>query len=503
LTVLLGIDIGTTHLKVAAFDEAAGLISLKKAATRICYDDKGWGYYQADEIWNEIAGLIKQISIELDGTGVDTVSVASMGETIVPIDASGNVCFDAIAWFDVRARPQAESAGKRLGSEIFFRITGHEPNPVFPLFKILWIRENHPKIYAKAQKWLQMADYIYWCLCREYATDYTLASRTLAMNINRCQWSDEIIKRFNLKTGLFPPMIQSGTPVGRITLDASRKTGLLEGTPVVVGGHDHQCATLAAGIKPGENVLDSSGTAESFLFVSETGASVPPKNEGLRVCRYLDPSNYVSWGGIISSGDSVNWAVNLLLADIPDANSRYEAITERTTALPKSGALLFLPHLRGSGAPSWNPEDKGAFLGIRSNHSQSDLLGAVFTGLSFQTRMIIELQQTVSKSSIKRIRTVGGGSTIPAWQQIKADVTAKIVEIPAIEEATLLGAAILAGVGISVYENIYNGPDRVHQIKARYFPNPENTGYYERLFTVYKEASAQVSAISKKLDAVF
>ena len=122
-------------------------------------------------------------------------------------------------------------------------------------------------------------------------------------------------------------------------------------------------------------------------------------------------------------------------------------------------------------------------------------------GLSFQTRIIIELQESVSKTSITGICTVGGGAGIPAWQQIKADVTGKIVEIPEIQEATLLGAAILSGVGISVYENIYDGSDKVNKMKERYFPAPEKTDYYERLFTVYKEACGSVSDISKKLDA--
>ena len=502
MAVLLGIDIGTTHLKVAAFDEEAMPIILKKCPTKTYYDDNAWGFYRPDEIWQQIAGLIHQITVELGSTRVDAVSIASMGETIVPIDADGEACFDAICWFDSRARSQTDSAAEHLGIESFFRITGHEPNPVFPLFKILWVRENYPHVYKTARKWLQMADYLYWRLSGECATDFTLASRMMAMDITRCQWSEELIRRFDLQTDLFPPIIKSGTAVGKISPPASRITGLLEGTPVVVGGHDHQCATLAAGTKPGKKVLDSSGTAESFLFISDEGASVPLKFEGLRICRYLDPANYVSWGGIISSGDSVDWSVRMLLSDISGKNARYESVEQLAMRPPKTGPLLFLPHLRGSGAPFWRPEDKGAFIGIRSTHSRNDLLGAVFTGLSFQTRMIIELQEDVSKSAIEGICTVGGGSRIPAWQQIKADVTGKIVEIPDVEEATLLGAAILSGVGIGIYDNIYDGSDKVNKLKKRYLPRPENTEYYEQLYPVYREACRRISDISKKLEDV-
>jgi len=323
----------------------------------------------------------------------------------------------------------------------------------------------------------------------------------LAMNINKCQWSQELFKHFNLKVDRFPPIIKSGTTIGGISSEASRKTGLREGTPVVVGGHDHQCATLAAGIRPGEKVFDSSGTAESFLFVSGKGASVPSKYQGLRMCRYLDPQNYVFWGGIISSGDSVDWSGSLLFSDVADKSRRYAALKDLATAQPAAPALLFLPHLRGSGAPFWDPEDKGAFLGLRSSHTRLDLLRAVFMGLSFQSRMIIELQEEVSKSRISVICTAGGGSSIPAWQQIKADITGKTVEIPQVEEATLLGAAILSGVGIGVYETIYDGPARIRKIKAIFSPKLKNTEYYDRLFGVYTEACGLVSGISKKLES--
>lgn len=500
MTVLLGIDIGTTYWKVAAFDENAEVIAFKKTSAKTYYDANGWGYYNPDEIWDEVTQLIKQITIALDDIHIDAISVTSMGETIVPIDAEGNICFSAIAWFDTRARLQAESVEKTLGLEEIFRITGLEPNPIFPLFKLLWIRDTYPQIYHRAQKWLQMADYIYWCLCGEYATDYTLASRTLALDINTNQWSYELIKRSDLKTDIFPPIIKSGTVIGKITKTVSGKTGLLEGTPVVVGGHDHPCATLAAGIKPGEKVLDSSGTAESFLFISEAGALVPPKFEGLRICRYLDPSNYVSWGGIISSGDAVDWSLNQLLSDVSEKNSRYESLKEMINAKPSAGPLLFLPHLRGSGAPFWRPEDRGAFLGIRSNHSRYDLLWAVFTGLCFQARIILELQEKVSESSIKSICTVGGGSRISVWQKIKANVTGKIVEIPEVNEASLLGAAILAGVGIGVYKNIYEGSNKVNKIKKRYYPDSEKKGFYESLFEIYKEACRCLSDINRKIE---
>jgi xylulokinase len=500
VTVLLGIDIGTTNWKVSAFGEDARLISLKKTSTKTYYDENGWGYYNPEEIWDEIAQLIKQITTELNGTPIDAVSVTSMGETIVPIDEKGNVCFNAIAWFDTRARTQAESVRKELGLKKIFNITGLEPNPIFPLFKLLWIKDTYPEIYKKAQKWLQMADFIYWRLCGEFVTDYTLASRTLAMDIHTCQWSHELINCFNLKTDLFPPIIKSGTVIGKVSRDVYKKTGLLEGTAVVVGGHDHPCATLAAGVKPGENVLDSSGTAESFLFVSDADAAVPLRFDGLRICRFLDPLNYVSWGGIISSGAAIDWSLKLLLSDIPDQNSRYDFFKEVTNIRTKTGSLLFLPHLRGSGAPFWKAEDKGAFLGLQSRHSRYDLIWAVLTGLCFQARLITELQQKISKASIKSICTVGGGSRIKIWQQIKADVTGKIVKIPEVIEASLLGAAILAGVGIGVYEDIYHGSEKVNKIKEKYYPDGTNKGFYEGLFSIYKEACGCLSDINKKLD---
>ncbi|GAA0181807.1 xylulokinase [Clostridium sediminicola] len=510
MAILLGIDIGTTNWKAVAFDENGEILALKKTPTKTKYDDQKRGYYDPIELWNETATLIREVVKELDGAKIDALSVTSMTEAIVPIDENGEPCFNIMAWFDTRAREQAEKAVEIIGKEKLFSITGLEPNPIFPIFKIMWIKDHYPEVYDKSVKFLQMADYIYWCLCRKFATDFTIASRTLAMDLNKNAWSEGIFDKLDLRNDLFPEIFKSGTVLGNVTEEACEKTGLSSDTPIVVGGHDHPCATLASGIKPGMKVMDSSGTAESFLFVSKVDSKVPDKFDGLRIARHLDPRYYVSWGGIISSGVSVLWAMDNILSAKKIAEEKGVSYNDVVSELVKevenvpvgANGVMYIPHLRGSGAPTWNPADKGTFLGLNATTTSNEMIRAVFEGLSFQARMILELQEKTAGVIAESICTVGGGTNFTLWQQIKSDITGKVIEIPAVEEGTAHGAALLAGVGIGVYKDMHEASMKVAKIKKRYYPNPEIKEKYDELYEIFKDACVAVSGINNRLDNI-
>lgn len=501
--LLLAIDIGTTNLKVAAFTGDGICVGLKKTATITHYDAHGNSYYRTQEIWGAITGLLQELTSSLNEP-ILAISATSMAEALVPIDQAGHEIYDIITWFDTRAGQEAAEIIQKIGRDRLFQITGLDPNPIFPICKMLWMKRNHPSVFERAVKWLQMTDYMMFKLAGALATDYTLATRTLAFDVIKNDWSDEILDAVAFSRTLFPPIVESGTVVGIVNEAASAQTGIPAGVPVVMGGNDHPCAGLAAGVLNGNRILDSSGTAESFLYVSSKNQTPIMQPKGQRTCRYLDKERFALWGGIISSGASFEWAYQTLTSvevwGLTQNQPEYSQILEQVSEVPPgSNGVMFLPHLRGSGAPYWDPRMTGAFIGLKSTTTQQALLRSVMEGLAFQARMIVEMHEAISGTTVEALCVVGGSSKNLLWQQIKADVLQKPLEISKEPEATLLGAALLAGVGVQLFEDMTQASIKVSRGNHRLLPDPEHQDIYQDLYEIYLEACQVTQRLSHRL----
>ena len=504
--LLLGIDIGTTNWKAVVYDGQGRPQVLKKTAALTHYDSQGWGYYDPAELWAQVARIIRE-AVDAVGGRVDALSVTSMGESVVPLDSQGQPTHPFIAWFDTRSVQQAERIAREVGRERLFALTGLEPNAIFSLAKIMWIREHEPQAYQKARVWLQMADYVLYRLTGLFATDYSLASRTLMFDLHRNVWSDELLDQFDVAKENLPEIMRSGTRLGGVSPIAASETGLQTGTPVVVGGHDHPCAALASGVQLGLKTLDSSGTAESFVTISQPDAPPPATFAHMRMCRFLDQRCYTVFGGILAAGASFDWAIerfgSLIDWGVADSKVDYSRIETVAAQVPiGADGLLFLPHLRGSGAPHWKPRDRGAMLGLTSSHSSPYLIRAVIEGLAMQARWIVETTKAITGIEADALVCVGGGARIALWQQIKADVLGRKVEAPDVPEATSLGAALLAGIGIGVYPDMIAAARTVYSPGQVFSPRPDQTARYEPLYRLFQQAYAATTVINTGLDAL-
>ena len=508
MRVLIGIDIGTTNWKVGAFSEDGRLLSLHKTPTVTRSYGPDADFYDPDQLWQSVARLAQSVVAECGAEEITAVSVTSMAESVVPIDRTGAAIFPIIPWFDTRARREAAYLADLIGVERLFEITGADPNPIFGLPKILWIKANQPDVFERAAKWLQMADFIYLKLCGVQVTDYSLASRMLAFDLSNGIWSAEILAKAGVSEETLPEIALSGQVIGSVNSVAAQATGLPVGIPVVVGGHDHLCATLPTGVALGNKVLDSSGTAESFIFLAQKRPEMLQSFRGLRVGSYLDPDRYAFWGGIISSGKSVDWGVERLVSaaewGITRGEFTYDDLMDQIASVPPGAdGALYLPHLRGSGAPYWDPRSKGAFLGLKSRHTNRELLRALFEGLSYQARMIVESAEKLAGFNVDTLCAVGGGTRLKLWQQIKADVTGKVVETQAIEDATLLGAAMIAGIGVGLFSSLEAAAQIIRSETQSFVPNPANQALYDTLYEIYAEANQALATTNTRLDDQF
>lgn len=492
---MLAIDLGTTNWKVALYSIHGKLVDILRTPTITHCDESGNSYYDATEIWGRTSELCRNM-LQKHAVSIAAVSVTSVAESIVGIKANGEVIAEVLAWFDVRAAKQIYEIESLISADEIYSITGLDMNPIFSLPKIMWIRENRPKDYEKAVKWLQIADYINYKLTGEFVTDYTLASRTLAYDIRRKDWSRTILDKVGVPISVMPQIIESGTRIGAVRNIASVQTGIPAGTPVVVGGNDHPCASLATSVVTENSILDSSGTAESFLYITKPGHQIRIEFKGQRTCSFLQRDRYALWGGIISSGRSFDWAMTTFEAkDLQNGTSR-EAILERVAkAKGMSSGLIFYPHIRGSGAPYWNPNASGAFVGIRDLFNGDNFMRSVIESLCMQARIIVEMEQEVAGCEAKKICVVGGSSNNLLWQRIKADILQKELELSNNPEATSFGVAMLGAIGIGEYSGIEEVSRIMCKDNVMVYPDENMAEYYEELYDQYCRAYRHIQEV--------
>jgi sugar (pentulose or hexulose) kinase len=446
---LLGIDIGTTNSKAGLFDEDGKMIAVASRPTVAHRSEEGYSYYDPEQMWETLASAICEVMEHASPEEVGAVGIASMAESGLLVDRkSGSPRSVFMPWFDTVSAPQAERMAKAGDAYELFRRTGLRGSFKLGLAKLLWIQDRDPDA-LRDSVWLSASGYIAYRLTGAMASDYSLAARTYAFRIDRKEWDAEWLSQFGLSPALFPDALPGGEIVGRTADSVSGMTGLAAGTPVAIAGHDHVAAALAVGaIAPGV-VYDSMGTAETLVGTfQERPLGKAEFASGMSYGCHIASGRYFWMGGNSSSGGSIEWLRGLLADDALSYESLFALLSE--TESGPSG-ILFYPYLTGSGAPAPDSRVKAAYIGLTKSHGKADLIKAALEGTAYQLESIRRSAEEIAGESIDKMAVVGGGTRLPLWLQIKADILGCSLELPPVSEATLLGAAMAAGIGSGIY----------------------------------------------------
>ena len=221
----------------------------------------------AEGLWRTVVTVLRRMVDGLpDPAAVRGIAVASVGEAGCLIGGDGEALAPIIAWYDTRTTDDLDGLLGSVGFETLHRATGLCADPTFSLLKLLWYRRRQPELFARARWWLNVGDYLAWRLCGERATDVSLASRTMLLDIERRRWSSTLLDATGLSGGLLAPLLPSGTRIGTITREVAAATGLPPDCAIGVGGHDHICGLIAAGGDAPDLLFDSLGTAEALTI---------------------------------------------------------------------------------------------------------------------------------------------------------------------------------------------------------------------------------------------
>ena len=510
---LIGVDIGTSSIKAVAFSRSGHQLAKATTPTVTHYPRPDWAEYDPSALWDAMSGVLRRLMRDLPA-GAAPVSIAftSMAETAVPLDEQGQPVHAAIAWFDRRTTPQADWWQETIGGEYTASITGLPVKNIFGILKLIWIREHAPDAFARTHCWLNMADYGVFRLCGAQATDYSLASRMLVLDLAQRRWSQPLLDAIEIPKTLLGDLVPSGVLLGQVTSEAAAATGLPQGLPVCSGGHDHVCGALALGIVDPGDVFDSMGTAES-LFIATRQPNLDPMvmQRGIGQGIHVVPERSYAMGGVHFAGGAIDWVRQLLFdargtaglnLDSGEEAHSFEALIDLARAVPPgSGGICFLPHLRLANPPINDPMSRGAFIGISSDATPGHFARAVLEGLAYEYQRAYDSMIEMFRLSPRRLLASGGGTRNDLLLEIKAMVAGQPVVVPDIEEATCLGAAMLGGIGAGIYNGFSDATEQIQYATQAVESDAAMHAFYQeryhklyvKLYDMLKEANHLIS----------
>lgn len=474
---ILAHDIGTSGNKATLFHVNGTLVTSYVCSYDVNYFGKNCAEQNPDVWWNAVCESTKRVLEGINKKDVLAVSFSAQMQCCLPVDRNGNVLRNAMIWADQRAVEEAEFLKKEIGFDTMYQITGHRVSPSYTLEKLMWIKKNEPDIYKKIYKTLQVKDYIIYRLTNQFVTDYSDASGTNALDLDRLSWSKEILGVAKIDENIFPDLHQSIEQVGTVTKEAALSTGLMEGTPIICGGGDGPCSAVGAGCIKDKELFMTFGT--SAWIGGTTKEKFLDDDKVLFCFAHVIPKHYMPCGTMQGAGSSYSYIRKLL-----QPNCSYEELNKMIERSPAGAKeLLFLPYMLGERSPRWNEKTTGAFLGMKMYHKQEDYLRAVIEGIGYNLELI--LQSYRKYFHIDQMKITGGGAKGETICKILANILECTLYTPRyIEEATSIAATVMAGIGVGVYKD-FEAISTFQDIQSSYVNDMRDREIYTKLKNVF------------------
>jgi xylulokinase len=487
--LVAAIDLGSTSTKVCLYAPDGRCVASASRATErfnpYAAAHPEWVFWNPDAIWSGVAEACREVMAAIDEPArVAGVAVTGMGMDGVPVSSDGRALYPFISWHCGRTAPQAAWWEQAVGAEKTFGIAGFPPWAMTGVMRVRWMMEHEPDIISQAESWLLIEDFVNFKLCGVRATDPSMASCMLLFDQRKRAWSDELIERSGIPRRLLPAVHPSGTLLGVVLEEAAKLTGLPQGTPLVLGGQDHLCGTLPVGAHRPGMVSNIMGSWESLIAtVAQADCNWTLGRAGVCVQAHVAPGQYAAWGGS-PSASALSWFREVT----GDAQRPWQDLLAdgEHESKPGAGGVIFLPYLSSAPCPLNDEHATGAFVGLRNTTRKTDLLRALIEGLNYQFLHILRTMEGCMDTRFQRIVASGGATRNSFWLQNKADVAGMEVEVSEIQDASPLGAAMLAGVTLGVWRDLDDAAERVKGSTRIYRPNPAATARYEPLFEIYR-----------------
>lgn len=509
MTFLLGIDVGTSGSKAVLIDADGVVRASVTHEYPLSHPKPLWAEQDPEHWWQATIQSIRDVMTKAGATADQIAALGLTGQMhgMVMLDREGNVLRPAILWNDQRTGPQCAAITEKVGAREILELTGNPVLPGFTAPKILWVKENEPDVYRLTAKVLLPKDYIRYRLTGDFFSDVSDASGTALFDVGRRQWSDAMIGAFDVPRAWLPEVTESPVPSAKISGDAAKLTGLRAGMPVVAGGGDQAAGAVGTGIVE-EGIVSTTLGTSGVVFAASNRYRVEPEGKLHAFCHAV-PGQWHLMGVMLSAAGSFRWYRDTLCqAEVKTAaetgRDPYDLLTEAAAKVPPGcEGLLFLPYLTGERTPHPDPHARGSFFGLTLRHGCNHLTRSVLEGVTYGLRDSLELMRGLG-IDVSQMRASGGGAKSRFWRQMLADVfRTEIVTVNA-EEGAAYGAALLAGAGAGVYQDVPAACRTAIKVTGRTEPDGSSTGiyddYYERYRALYPALKSEFEALAKVVE---
>lgn len=479
-----GLDIGTSGCKCTIMNTEGKLLSS-------CYQDyavsRTASAHEVDArvIWEAVCTVIRG-AIAKSSETMTALSVTSFGESCALLDNEGRELGPILLYTDPRGQEQCDELIEKIPEKEIYRICGHRPNPTYFLPKLMWIRENQPELYEKIRFVLPVNAYIVYRLTGEAVADYSLAARTMMLDIRARDWSDKLLQAAGVDRRILPRVIETGTAAGKVLSSTAKELGMSPDALVVIGCHDQVAASLGAGAMKAGTAVNGSGTVECVTPVFDSIPEHPVLFDSGYAIVPAIRNLYVTYAYILTGGALLQWYRDQFAATAyaqakASGKSIYAVLDSMVK--PEPTGLLLLPHFAGAATPYMDIHAKGAICGLSLENDAADVYQAMLEGICYEMRMNLELLEQAG-IVIDGLRATGGGARSPVWLQIKADILDKPIDTLNVDEAGTVGSLMLAGLATGDYANLDEAFELVHTVK-RLTP-AENRERYTPIYNRYR-----------------
>lgn len=492
-SVVLGVDLGTSAVKVSAVDRTGNIVAQQSFDYPLSYPKPGYAEQNPEDWVNGTTVAIVNLILK-DGikpSEIDGISFSGQMHGLVLLDANNQVLRPAILWNDTRTTAQVAEINDTLGQE-FIDITRNRALEGFTLPKILWVKENEPEIFKQATTFVLPKDYVRYRMTGKLQMEYSDAAGTVAFDVAKKTWSKTIQEVFELPASFFPEVIESIGYAGNITESYATFSGLDTHTKVFGGAADNAAGAVGAGILEPNMVMSSIGTS-GVVLKYEDNANVDYKGD-LHFFNHAIPNKFYSMGVTLAAGYSLSWFKNTFARD--EDFSDFAASAEQSTV--GANGLIFTPYLVGERTPHPDGDVRGAFLGVDGTHQKYDFVRSVLEGIIFSFRDIFDIYDREG-ADFDTVVAIGGGAKSPLWLQIQADIFGKKVTTLRNEQGPGLGAAMLAATGLGWFDTVQDAAKSFISFGATYEPIADNVVKYQKVHAAYKKAYAATAEISHDL----
>ena len=487
---LLGIDLGTTGCKAGVFGLNGGCIAQAYREYDMLHPQSGWSELDSSAVWEKTKEVIAEVAAKTAHDPVTALSVSAFGEAFVPVSKERKLLDNSILCVDDRGAEYVDRIAEKFGREELYKINPNLLGPNYSMPKLLWLRENRPEIFHQADYFLLWSDCVAFLLGCEPVTNNSHANRTLLFDLEKNDWSDELLDWSGIPREKLGRVVAGGTIIGTVSNRMAETLGLPFNVQVIAGGHDQCCNALGCGGVSAGRAVYGMGSFDCITPVYKKPSDVSGMlHKNLNIEHHVLPDLFVSFL-YNQSGLLVKWFRDTFAAGV----TSYDELNSEMPAAPAN--LLVLPHF--DTPPHHSPETAGVIVGLRTDTKRGEILKAIIEGATFY---FVEGVQSLRALGIDTAAFIasGGGAKSDHGLQIRADIFGIPIVRPRITEAGLLGAAMLAGISTGVFRNAAEAASLFVREDRMFEPDMNRHRFYQERHVLYQQLYPVLKPVLKNL----